>query len=372
MRKSIFLPAALLCLGFSLLRGSENARQDAYASVLLAGGCGVADTSTASSAAAIQIGRISLTSKTVFVAVGREQLPGGREQSVVLRSSNGGSTWERLTVDSNRWLYDIFFVDGETGWICGYDGLILKTTDAGANWKKQNTSVRSAFVRIQFIDKDLGWAVAEDGHVLRTTDGGARWAATRVLPRGSLRTLDFRTGTYGWAVGEHGGAYRSTDGGVLWESLGGKMLSPFRRLGKPALGFRAVKFFSDRNGLIAANVSDRSGDRGILLKTQDGGGSWSIIEVSSDRVGLIDACFLSSTSIWVVPQFSQRLFHTLDGGRSWVPVRPVTDGGTPLGVYFLDPTVGVVVVSYGLFSDEVLYTTDGGTTWTSGELPRNE
>jgi len=310
----------------------------------------------------------------VFLAVARERAEGGREQSVILRTSDGGRTWERQLVDPNSWFYDIFFLDDQTGWVCGYHGLILKSTDAGRSWKKQQTPARSslALLRIQFVDKDRGWAMGEDGVVLRTTDGGTLWELSKVPGRGKLRSLHFSNGATGWVVGEDAEADRSTNGGLIWESLGRRIRSGLPMLDNSVAAFRAVRFFSSDLGFIAANVLTRKGSdyeyQGVLLKTSDGGNSWSAVFLPGHD-GLIGAYFLTPSDIWVAPHFTQKLLHTLDGGKSWAEIQPVTDGGAPFSIYFLDTNVGVVIVSYGQFDDEVLYTTDGGRTWANGELP---
>src|SRR5262245_43216611 len=122
--------------------------------------------------AAISIVSVRPLQGNVFVAVGSELLEGRGERSIILRSNDGGHTWERGPTVPRGWFYDIFFIDGQTGWVCGYRGLVLKTTDAGTTWATQRTSLRVPLMRVLFINKDQGWAMSEERHILRTTDGG--------------------------------------------------------------------------------------------------------------------------------------------------------------------------------------------------------
>ena len=54
-------------------------------------------------------------------------------------------------------------------------GYILKTTDGGANWEENYSIIDIELNDIQFIDDNTGWAVGENGIVLRTTNGGVTW-----------------------------------------------------------------------------------------------------------------------------------------------------------------------------------------------------
>lgn len=324
----------------------------------------------------LTLGRVAVVNRSVFIAVGREQVQGGGERGIVVRTSDGGRSWQRQLVDTNSWFYDVFFLDDQTGWVCGYEGLVLKSTDAGSTWKRQLTAVRSPLIQIQFIDKERGWAMGEDGRILRTTNGGTHWEPKRILAKGRLCCLDFSTGSSGWIVGEDGEAYRTRDGGLKWESVAPSLNSV---LPKAAIGSvriaRAVKFLNSRLGFICVNIVAKDGsearNEGILLKTTDGGDSWTTVILPDDS-RLIGAWFVTAENMWIVAEFGQRLLHTLDGGRTWTQTRPVTDGGMPFGVYFADPNVGVVTVSYGSFLDEVLYTLDGGKTWAKGKLPSDD
>lgn len=130
--------------------------------------------------ATLELGRVTVVNRSVFIAVGREHVQGRGEQAIVVRTSDGGRSWQRQLADPNSWFYDVFFLDDQTGWVCGYEGLVLKTTDAASTWKRQRTAVRSPLIQIQFIDKDRGWAMGEDGRVLRTTNGGTHWESKRL------------------------------------------------------------------------------------------------------------------------------------------------------------------------------------------------
>src|SRR5262245_30350071 len=68
-------------------------------------------------------------------------------------------------------LYDMSFVDANTGWAVG-SGLILATTDAGKTWTIQQKYGPNSLFGVSFVDAKTGWAVGANGSILATTNGG--------------------------------------------------------------------------------------------------------------------------------------------------------------------------------------------------------
>ena len=79
----------------------------------------------------------------------------------------------------NKLINKIEMIDTLRGFACGYanledKGIILKTTD-GENWVTNYEVEENDLNEIQFIDENTGWAVGENGIVIRTTNGGVTW-----------------------------------------------------------------------------------------------------------------------------------------------------------------------------------------------------
>jgi photosystem II stability/assembly factor-like uncharacterized protein len=118
-----------------------------------------------------------------------------------------------------------------------------------------------------------GWVVGADGEtnagvILATTNAGETWKARS--PRGSkpLRAVSFADAFHGWAVGEAGTVLVTVDGGKTWkaQSLVGS------RGGQFAPALHAVAFPDAEHGWAAGY--DDVGERGVILTTVDGGGTW--------------------------------------------------------------------------------------------------
>lgn len=56
-------------------------------------------------------------------------------------------------------------------------------------------------------------------------------------------------------------------------------------------------------------------DRGMILRTQDGGTSWTATTLTSGQ--LLGTHFVNPTVGWVVGALNDTVLHTLDGGLSW-------------------------------------------------------
>ena len=46
-----------------------------------------------------------------------------------LRTENGGSTWEKVTIEFTKAFKRVDFADDKNGWIVGFDGTILRSSD---------------------------------------------------------------------------------------------------------------------------------------------------------------------------------------------------------------------------------------------------
>ncbi len=136
--------------------------------------------------------------------------------SLVLKTTDGGENWERLTLPSKQEIIHLDFVNENYGWMVGDGGLILSTTDGGRNWVKQNSGTEQALYNVDFRDKSEGYVVGKKGTILRTEDGGRNWERVKVsFPETFLR-VDFADDKNGWIVGYKGTILRSGDRGKTW------------------------------------------------------------------------------------------------------------------------------------------------------------
>jgi photosystem II stability/assembly factor-like uncharacterized protein len=99
------------------------------------------------------------------------------------------------------------------------------------------------------------------------------------------------------------------------------------------------------------------GDIGLILRTEDGGVTWTQ-QVSGTTQYLSGVSFTDANTGTVVGG-GGTILHTTDGGATWTQQ---VSGTTQYlaGVSFTDTNAGTVVGGEGT----ILHTTDGGATWT--------
>ncbi len=121
--------------------------------------------------------------------------------------------------------YGIAFPSASVGYIVGGGGIILKTTDGGSTWVDQTLPVPDSFFDVFFLDENTGWAVGDNGAIVYTINGGTNWiehSQSKVLTTADLNTVYF-VDDYGWTGGDSEDIFRTTDGGTTWylvEALG--------------------------------------------------------------------------------------------------------------------------------------------------------
>ena len=253
---------------------------------------------------------------------------GGREQNVLLRTSDGGQSWQQVEPHDDANEFPIYFSSPRLG------ARIL----APNHWKEAPK-------------------LLDDIEYYRSADGGLTWQlhsgkVTELIrigdevPEGPLeeshraydRGIYFVDNQHGW--------YLSIAGYWHWQL--GEQGFP---VGKPLAG-------------------------NILCSTRDGGESWKCqvhvylsvrvghSRVDGDRRAPRYIEFLDPKVGWIVPD-SGWIYHTVDGGATWdfvdnpIADRPFPDSPFITDIDFIDESRGWVVT----VRDGVYFTGDAGRTW---------
>ncbi|MGQ9757955.1 MAG: YCF48-related protein, partial [Actinomycetota bacterium] len=103
--------------------------------------------------------------KVILLAVG--------DEATVLRSADGGSSWE--VVDGIREhcedgsypeLLGVSIADAQHVWICGAGGFLARTSDGGNTWERLETGTGVTLRGVTAPEKDTAWAVGWRGAIL--------------------------------------------------------------------------------------------------------------------------------------------------------------------------------------------------------------
>ena len=260
------------------------------------------------------------------------------DTTVILRTRDGGLTWQKQYHLDQRWFRGVCFADTLHGFVCGPIDTILKTTDGGATWSKISFNQLSHATGISFIDTLRGWASSESGgSVLKTTDGGQTWIA-KPAPDW-LYGLDMLDSLTGWAAG--GSIFKTTDG---WET------STVQYTG-PSLNGISI---GDSLSVWSVGFNHR------IVKTSNGGSTW-VTDTSQTQSGNyygVDG-HLQLTNVTVVGN-GGAIIRSTNAGSTWRVIRNVDIANRSLyNVSFYDSNQGWAVGSYGV----ITHTTNGGTVW---------
>jgi photosystem II stability/assembly factor-like uncharacterized protein len=107
---------------------------------------------------------VSLVNANLCVAVG--------DSGRILRTTNGGASWDSQTSGTSSNLYGVHFADSLRVTIVGAGGLILRSTNAAATWTTQQSGTTTTLRGVCFVGANNGWAVEDSGAILHTTNGG--------------------------------------------------------------------------------------------------------------------------------------------------------------------------------------------------------
>jgi photosystem II stability/assembly factor-like uncharacterized protein len=309
---------------------------------------------------------------------------------VVIRSVTAGALWTRqLSVTSSYPVFtSICFVDKRNGWAVG-TGPIVHTADGGGTWSSQTRPTSQPLLAVKFIDADQGWAVGgrpddrpEATHqptyvLLHTDDGGATWVNVMEGKGRVYFDVDFIDQDDGWIVGQvreqidalHGRTVacvlRTSDGGHTWS----EPLSGVSGLaGGSVSALRAVDFGTAELGWTVGSLGQGSARRGVLLRTGDGGQTWTR-SLSQKFSVFTDVSFPSTTvgyAVGLAVAGSTRtrwIVKTANGGATWAgQLLPVPITWVP-AIDFVSTTRGWIVADTVLHRGVVLRTVNGGASW---------
>lgn len=357
-----------------------------------------------------------IDAKTAWVATSVEMPYGGDIAGPLLRTGDGGKTWQDVTPPQESFELPglLHPVGSTTAWMLqtamasGTYASLLHTLDAGKTW--QTVTIMPMFVyMLTFVDQNHGWVIGSQdstqnpSSLYMTSDGGKTWQLAISNPSdplysfsqntniqfinaqdGWLRTLDVATnqatttseGTHtGQAFAPHATGnklYATHDGGHSWQQIMlTKTMWPPTTSTSHVTDF-AVKFFSARDGYLTFYVDDQTKktQTRMFYQTHDAGRTWQTAGqlMVSSTTSTID--FINDHQI-VVSAEQAITAYTLSNGR-WVQTAEAKSAyGSLSYAKFVSSTDGLALnytpEKSGGSSDNaphLLKTTDGGKSWT--------
>ena len=312
------------------------------------------------------------------------------DNGLILYTSNGGSTWIQQSSGIQLPITDIVFVDASTCWVLGRErdwwlqgehNILLKTTNGGIDWVQQINDTTCYLDAICFINQNIGWITGKTTTLydsvkvvlMKTIDAGNNWlpqsppytwGSSNSDYAGSQFDICFIDPDTGYIVSGYSGILsagiiiKTTDGGDTWSEPWWSGNS-----------WRKVDFSDSQNGIaIGRGVSDRT-FWGCIYHTTNGGEQWQQLLDEQWYTSFNDAYIGTSDVISVVGSYFDfnlwqvfgRILRSEDSGTSWLIQDSIS---SPLnGVSFIDDYTGWAVGENGL----ILHTTNGGVSFVKDE-----
>ncbi|RED64920.1 WD40/YVTN/BNR-like repeat-containing protein [Cohnella lupini] len=255
------------------------------------------------------------------MTTGEPESPDSEEASESAASANTdtGDDTSSISVGSSDYpvsmgkVTALRLADFKTGW-AGGEGWISRTNDGGKTWKLQLQHKYIVKQLFALNDREV-WATlgAADAtttfKLVHTMDGGKSWAEIGEVPNPGF--LHFGTSKEGFV-----GNARTEDGGKTWSTL------------PVPTGLVGEAYFHDLgNGWAVTQNVDKQ--ELYINHTADAGKTWDTVLTRKSAVPVTGTVIRSAgkNDAWVqligdsgMSQTSYSLFHTVDGGKSWIPV----------------------------------------------------
>jgi photosystem II stability/assembly factor-like uncharacterized protein len=157
--------------------------------------------------------------------------------------------------------------------------------------------------------------------------------------------------------------WRTDDGGKSWR-LALSIMNP-ETDGQPG----NACFLNRDDGWVATS-------KGRVYRTGDGGKNWQVISLA-ENLNVTDVVFVNQQTGWVagfeeLPPYT-KLFHTKDGGKTWLSLPRPQGNGVIASINFVDEREGWIAGRLWMGDPQtsvgaLFHTIDGGETWRRIQL----
>ena len=257
-----------------------------------------------------------------------------------------------------------FLDDGQHGWVIGWEArnirAVLRTRNGGATWELLNhMGLPDNIGGVQFVDADNGWLWG-GATILHTRDGGESWAPERIIREAgsaAVREVGMFNARNGVAImhvtgADHDTVLRRDAGAGTWRVVA--TVTASSELAVDPSGFMwiaasvgALRSGTDPTALTSTTVSlapafflklmlhDRNNGWALLsrettlYRTTNGGADWQHAVFALDPADYaVDGALAGPNHCYVLTRLG-RVLETTDGGANWDEVHRVGTEADP-------------------------------------------
>jgi photosystem II stability/assembly factor-like uncharacterized protein len=260
--------------------------------------------------------------------------------------------WIQQTSNTILTLNDVFFLNDNTGFIGAEQGRILRTIDGGVTWEVQDMNIPDYFYSIHFPSNSIGYAVGGQtiisGVIYKTINGGVSWNPLQNIPTNSLMGTYFINDNTGFVISWPGPIYKTDNGGSSWS-----VSYNYNYL------LSSIYFPSPNTGYAC-------GAQGKVFKTVNQGASWTNISPVSITNQMIEEVHFINDNIGVLGCADGKIITTINGGTTWNLIYNMGSSTSIIGIHMKSQNEIYASGSFsnGTFSQAIILNTfDTGITW---------
>ena len=317
-----------------------------------------------------------------FIAgVTRAFLRGVAIPAVLANIPTASAQWQPQPSGTTASLRGLSAVSDRVAWASGTRGTVLRTVDGGATWQVMTVPGADSldFRDIEAFDDRRAYVLSigngSASRIYKTEDGGRTWALqfANADTAAFYDCFDFWSAERGLALSDPvQGRFRvfgTSDGGASWTELRPERMPP-AIVGEAAFAASGTCLVVRRPDNVW--IASGGGSEARVYRSGTGGINWQVastpIRSGAASRGIFSIAFADlQRGVAVGGDYENpsdttaNVALTDDGGVTWrlAAGRPM---GYRSGVAYLPATGGQVVVAVGTSGSD--YSTDGGETWT--------
>lgn len=258
-----------------------------------------------------------------------------------LQTTDGGQTWNVMTGQSDI-LTDVAAPSAQHIIGISYTNIWV---DFGTGFVSDGTAGGEQLNALFFLDDNHGWTAQNDGIIQVTVNGGTTWNRTS---SGNMSTVNctaiaFTTSTNGVVGTNAGSIFYTTNNSSSWTAATtpGQLTSDYT--------ISRIRYLNSTT--LIATAASQSHQDALILRSTDGGLTWTIVHTNTSEV-LTDVAFKDANTGYAVgflfaPRNSPSpslIYKTTDAGQTWTQL-PFSDfeGCDFYGITFYDSTHGWIM-----------------------------
>ena len=306
--------------------------------------------------------------QTVF-AVGNDD----NGQCQVYRSLDAGLNWATTDMPSDGWVEALAVASEDVIYAGGISTILsfapaaylCATTNSGQSWSRLQAGIQAGIMGLHFVQEEVGFAACGDGKIYQTLNGGDDWSELVADSEHPFTDIAFFGIENGWAsvglpyvgISDEPQLFVSNYNGEVWEGVNFPWNISLNSLSMPVLGTIIAGGFERFTGYVYVP---------IVMVSSDGGHQWTMFELysfASDADMVNDLDFVDGNKGWIVGP-SNFIAHTDNAGNSFTSQSQIgTSEYELMDVEFVNSWVGWAVGALHGDSALVLHTVNGGDSW---------